>query len=120
EVDRIGPGPLARDHCPPVGIGALRRDAELEGEVAAARRVDVERPGSQGVAVVEPGGQPMAVADLAAPAAADHAEPQSPAHRCHPTCLAKSCMMSARRNMPPSPLWAGGTGRGGIPAVDSG
>ena len=72
----------------------------FEGEVAAAGRVDVERAGGQDVAIVEPGGQPMAVADLAAPAAADHAKPQSPAHPCHHTLLLKSFMMPAWRNVP--------------------
>src|SRR5262249_16629130 len=66
-----------------------------------------------------PGGQPMAVADLAAPAAADHAEPQSPTRRCHPTSLAKSFMIPARRSLSPSRLRAGGTGRAGIPAGKS-
>ena len=77
EVERGRARALAGEHLPPVAIGAVRGDAEPDGEIAAARRIDIERAGGEFEGAVEAGGDAVGSADLAAFAAADQSPVQS-------------------------------------------
>ena len=66
-----------RKHRLIIRIATLRSDAELDAEVLAAFRIDVESTSDEFEGAVAQGGTAMDIADLAAAAAANH----SPANR---------------------------------------
>ncbi len=75
-LDAVGTRRLRARHRAVIGIGAVRRDAELGRGEGGIGRIGGERAGDERDAVVEPHRKPVHGADEGAATAADHAHPQ--------------------------------------------